>query len=194
MRFRPVAADALPELIARRVAALPGTVRVALDGPPATDPAGLAARLAEPLRVLGRPVEIVHAETFWRDRSLRLEYGREDVESYRHWLDTDALRREVLDAAPGGRFLPSLRDPASNRATRAERRPLRAGSVVVVCGAFVADLPFDLTVALTMSPAALRRHTPADRHWTLPAFAGYAPDADLVVKLDDPHHPAIAGG
>lgn len=164
---------------------------MAVDGPPATRPDELAGALVEPLRALGRPAEVVRAETFWRDRSLRLEFGREDVESYRQWLDTDALQREVLDAAREGWFLPSLRDPATNRSTRAPRRELVAGGVVIVCGAFVADLAFDLTVALTMSPAALRRRTAEAERWTLPAFEGYRPAADLVVKLDDPRHPAL---
>ena len=66
-----------------------------------------------------------------------------------------------------------------------------AGAVVIVCGAFLLDLPFDLGVALTMSPAALRRRTPENQHWTLPAFAGYSPAADVVVKLDDPRRPAV---
>ncbi|TAM89123.1 MAG: uridine kinase, partial [Jatrophihabitans sp.] len=64
-------------------------------------------------------------------------------------------------------------------------------SAVLVCGAFLADLPFDLTVALTMAPAALRRHTPEDQHWTLPAHGEYRPTADVLVKLDDPRHPAV---
>ena len=137
----------------------------------------------------------MRAETFWRDRSLRLEYGREDVESYRHWLDTDALRREVLDAAAGGWIVPALRDPLTDRSTREPRRHLAPGTAVVVCGAFLADpavrLPFELTVALTMSAAALRRPTDPAQRWTLPAFDGYAPVADVEVRLDDPRHPAL---
>ena len=182
------------ELIADRVAAVPGPARVGIDGPPATRPQDWAAALVEPLRLRARPAHVVRAETFWRDRSLRLEYGREDVQSYRHWLDTDTLRREVLDAARDGWFQPSLRDPATNRSTRAARRELSPSSVVLVCGAFLLALPFDVTVALTMSPAALRRHTPQEQHWTLPAFDGYRPPADVVVKLDDPLHPAARTG
>lgn len=194
MNVRPISPERLVELVVGRVAGLPGVVTVALDGPPATRPEGWAAALVEPLRLRGRPAQVVRAETFWRDRSLRLEFGREDVESYRHWLDTDTLRREVLDAARDGWFLPSLRDPETDRSTRAARRELTPTSVVLVCGAFLLGLPFDVTVALTMSPAALRRHTPEEQHWTLPAFDGYRPDADIVVKLDDPRHPAVRTG
>ena len=189
-----VSPERLRDLIADRIAAVPGVVRVAIDGPPATRPAEFAAELVEPLRLRGRPVATVHAETFWRDRSLRLEYGRQDAESYRHWLDTDALRREVLDAARDGWVLPSLRDPGTNRSTRAARRELTPSSVVLVCGAFLLDVPFDVSVALTMSPGALRRRTPEEQHWTLPAFDGYCPEADVIVKLDDPRRPAVRIG
>jgi hypothetical protein len=48
-----------------------------------------------------------------------------------------------------------------------------------------------------MTPAALRRRTdPADR-WTLPAYDRYADEvspagwADVVVRADDPDHPAV---
>lgn len=194
MRFSAVSPARLVELVVDRVEARPGIVRVSIDGPPATRPIELGAALVEPLRARGRPAEIVRAETFWRDRSLRYEFGREDVESYRHWLDTEALRREVLDAAADGRLLPSLRDPQTNRSTRAARRELAPSSVVLVCGAFLGDLPFDLTVALTMTPAAQRRRTPEAEHWTLPAFEGYRPDADVVVRMDDPRHPAVGAG
>ena len=65
--------------------------------------------------------------SFWRDASLRLEYGREDVESYRTWLDADALRREVLDAArERGEAAAVLRDPDTNRSTREAPVPVTA--------------------------------------------------------------------
>jgi len=81
----------------------------------------LASSLLQPLQVLGRPAIHVRADSFWRDASLRLEHGRNDVESLvSDWLDVAAMRRELLDPlGPGGdgRYLPSLRDPVSNRAT-----------------------------------------------------------------------------
>jgi hypothetical protein len=138
----------------------------------------------------------VHAESFWRDASLRLEYGRTDVDSYLNWLDAGALRREVLD--PEGWYLPSLRDPETNRATRADRIELPPNAVLVVSGAFLLGLglPFDRVVHLAMSPAARARRTPADQAWTLPAFDRYDDEvapaalADVVIKVDDPAHPA----
>jgi hypothetical protein len=49
-----------------------------------------------------------------------------------------------------------------------------------------------------MTPAALRRRTDPDDRWTLPAYDRYADEvspadwADLVVRSDDPDHPAIS--
>jgi hypothetical protein len=137
---------------------------------------------------------------FWRDASVRLEHGREDPDSYPDWLDADALRREVLDAAVRtGTFLPSLRDPATNRSTRAPAQPLAATGVLIVSGSLLLGhgLPFDLTVHLAVSSAARARRTAAADAWTLPAFDRYDRDiraadtADVVIRSDDPARPAI---
>lgn len=187
--------------MADRLAAVAGIVRVAVDGPPCADPDGFAAALVDPLRSRGRPAAHVLASSFWRDASLRLEAGREDVESYLSWLDAEALRREVLDAVvTSGQFLPSLRDPATNRSTRERPRPAEPGLVLLVSGQLLLRhrLPFDRTVHLTVSPAARGRRTPAEAAWTLPAFDAYDDDvrpaetADIAIKLDDPRHPAIS--
>ena len=51
-----------------------------------------------------------------------------------------------------------------------------------------------------MSSAARRRRTPADQAWTLPAFDRYDEEvgpaelADIVIKVDDPAHPALRTG
>jgi hypothetical protein len=71
--------------------------------------------------------------------------------------------------------------------------------VVVVSGSVLLGrgLPFDVAVHLALSPGALVRRTPPDQAWTLPALARYAAErdplgaADLVVRWDDPRHPAI---
>lgn len=201
--YRPVEPTALPGVLARLVAARdPGTVRLAVDGPDCARPHDFARAMAEPLRLLGRPFAHVRAETFWRDASVRLEYGREDVESFLTWLDAAALRREVLDPVVGsGWFLPSLRDPVSNRSTREPRRSAEPGTVLVVSGSLLLGLglPFDVTVHLAMSPAARARRTDPSLAWTLPAFDRYdaevSPDAsaDVVIRWDDPRHPAIRG-
>jgi hypothetical protein len=173
-------------------------VRVAVDGPPCAQPAALASSLADPLRAFGRPLVHIPAQGFWRDASLRFEYGREDVDAYLGWLDDGALRREVLT---GDDYLPSLRDPVSNRVTREPPRPLPENAVLVVSGAFLLGLglPFDAVVHLALSPAARARRTPAEDAWTLPAFERYDAQvsptelADVVVRVEDPRRPAVAG-
>lgn len=203
--WRPVAPDALAQGLAERLAAQPPdgvALRVALDGPDCAAPVAVAESLTAPLRALGHDVAVIPTRMFWRDASLRLEYGREDVTAYRSWLDAGALRREVLEPlGPGGsgRFLPSLRDPETNRSSREPYRSAVTGAVVIVAGEFLldADLPFDITIHLLLSPAARARRTPADRHWTLAAHDAYereadpAARADIVIKLEDPRHPAI---
>jgi hypothetical protein len=200
VNWTPIAPGELPVEVSAWLAATPGVVRVAIDGPPCTRPDEFGATLIEPLREAGRPAVQVRAESFWRDASLRLEFGREDVESYLTWLDAAAVRREVLEpAATVGRYLPSLRDPRTNRSTRESSRPLPPQAVLLVTGTFLFDrnLPFDRTVHLAMSAAARRRRTPPDEAWTLPAHDAYdatvhpVEAADLVVKLDDPLHPAL---
>ena len=173
-------------------------MRVGVDGPPAAGPGELAESLRVPLQVLGRPLVHVRSESFWRDASLRFEYGREDADAYLNWLDDGALRREVLS---GDTYLPSLRDPATNRSTRAQALPLPSGAVLVVSGPFLQGLglPFDHVVHLLMSPAARARRTDPAQAWTLPAFQRYDDEvypaelADAVIKLDDPRHPAARG-
>jgi hypothetical protein len=199
--WQPVTPTDLPVRLARWLATTPGLVRVALDAPPAAQPDTLATALVEALRALGRPAVHVRAAAFWRDASLRFEHGREDPDSYLQWLDADGLRREVLDAAAHGSYLPSLRDEATNRSTRAAPESLAGGAVLIVSGALLLGhgLPFDRTVHVRLSPAARRRRTAAEESWTLPAFDSYdasvrpTKNADVVVKWDDPRHPAVRG-
>ena len=198
--------EAVPSTPAGVVAAVvalvsdqPGRVRLAVDGATAADPHRLAAGIVEALA----PRRAVHvrADRFWRPASLRLEYGREDEDSWLDgWLDEDALRREVLHDFPRtGRVLPELRDPVTDRSLRAAVVELPEDGVVVVSGSVLLGrwLPFDVAVHLRLSPAALARRTPDDESWTLPALERYAAErgpevlADLVVRCDDPRHPAL---
>lgn len=194
--------DAIADRLAGLIAATEGTVRVAVDGAAAAGPHVLAESLIEPLRVRGRPVAHVRAEYFWRDASLRFEYGKHDADELLSWLDAAALRREVLDrAVTAGSYLPSLRHPVSNRATRAKTQPVPEGTVIVVSGSLLLGLglPFDLVVHLALSAAALARRTSPDGAWTLPAFERYDREvdptrqADVVVRLDDAKRPAVIG-
>ncbi|WP_375481739.1 uridine kinase [uncultured Jatrophihabitans sp.] len=200
--YVPLARDAVVDRLADRFTASPGALRVALDGDPSTEPGAWGDELVAALRVRGRPGVHVRAETFWRDASLRLEYGHQDLESYRAWLDTVALRREVLDPlVTSGSYLPSLRDPATNRSTREPARDAEPGTVLVVSGSLLLGhgLPFDQVVHLTASPAARARRTPEQDAWTLAAYVDYDDEvqpiatADVVVKVEDPARPAVRG-
>ena len=204
MKVRPISFDVLVEQLADRIADLgPSRLRVLVDAAPAAHPEALADALVDPLKLRGRSVLRVSAKDFLRPASLRFERGRTDPDSYfDDWLDVYGLAREVLDpAAPdgAGAVLPSLWNAATDRASRASYVDVPASGIVLLDGALLLGrwLPFELTVHLDMSPAALKRRTPADDHWTLPAFDRYraevepATAADVVVKMDDPNHPAL---
>lgn len=208
MRATPTAWPAVVDLLVDRLTTgpaglLPHPVRVAVDGADAARPGDLADALVAPLRERGRPVLRVPAAGFLRAASLRLERGRTDPDAYfSDWLDADALGREVLDpAGPGGsrRVLPSLRDPVTDRATRAAYVDLDPATVVVVDGPLLLgrELPFDLVVHLAMGPGALARRTDDAGRWTLPALARYDEEvdplavADVAVRVDDPRRPAL---
>ncbi|HEY0357742.1 MAG TPA: uridine kinase [Mycobacteriales bacterium] len=204
---RPVAPTALPELLADLCASAlrtgPGRLRAVVDGPPATDPGALADATARLLRAQGHPVARVSAHDFLRAASLRLEHGRHDPDAHLDdRLDLAALRREVLDPwGPdgSGRYLPTFWDAARDRATRAGYLDAPDRGVLLCDGDLLLGrgLPFDLTVHLRLSAAALGRRTPEEDRWTLPAYERYTrehfPDAeaDVVVRWDDPRHPAV---
>jgi hypothetical protein len=203
MRVRPVSFDVLVEELADRIGKEPGRVRVALDGAPAAEPDVLADALADPLRVRGRPAVRIATDDFLRPASVRLEFGRTNPDTfYAGWTDEAALRREVLEpAAPGGsgRIITRFWDARRDRATREPYSELADDAVLLVSGPLLlgAGLPFEVTVHLEMSAAALERRTPPEARWTLPAYARYAGEvgpasfADVVVRVDDPRHPAL---
>jgi hypothetical protein len=197
VRFSPVSYATFVDQLVERLAAMPGRLRMAVDGAPAADPGGLADALVDPLRVLGRPVVRVRARDFMRPASLRFEHGRTDPDArYEDWLDEGGLRREALT---GDRVLPTLWNADSDRATRADYVELSPSGIVVVDGELLLGrgLPFDLAVHLWLSPAALARRTPTSDAWSLPAFARYEEEvhplatADITVRVDDPKHPAL---
>ncbi|GCD46616.1 uridine kinase [Streptomyces paromomycinus] len=210
MRLEAITWDRLTDALAERIGATAPAdggpwLRVAVDGAPAARPADAAGRLAEALRLRGRPVHVVAADGFLRPASLRLEYGKEDPDAYYDtWFDRQALWREVftpLDPGGTGRVLPDLWDPRTDRATRSPYAELPPGGVLLLHGPLLFGhwFPFDLSVHLKLSSAALGRRTPQDERWTLPAFARYEDEvrpeeaADVVVKADDPDRPAWNG-
>jgi hypothetical protein len=205
VRVRPVSRDILTEELADLLASREpdSYLRVAIDGPPAADPDRIADGLVDPLRVRGRPAIRIRTADFLRPASLRLEFGRENPDSfYAGWFDEAGLAREVLEpAAPGGsgRVLTRLWNAGTDRAAREPYRDLPAGAVLLVSGPLLlgGGLAFDVAIHLELSPAALiRRASPEDR-WTLPAYERYAEEvcpaafADVVVRLDDPRRPAV---
>lgn len=183
----------------------PSWLRVGIDGAPAARTGVLAAHLADELTVRGRPALAVAAGGFLRPASLRFEFGRQDVDAYLGgWYDTAALWREVFgptDPGGTGRVLPDLWDPRTDRATRSPYTELPPGGVVIVHGPLLLGhwFPFDLSVHIGLSPGALARRTEEADRWTLPAFARYeaetdpASAADVLVRADDPRHPAWSG-
>lgn len=204
MPVRPISPDALVDELAERIVVGSNRwIRVAVDGADAAEPGALADAVAGAVRVRGRPVMRVRAEDHLRPASLRYERGRDDPEGfYDDWLDEAGLRREVLDPLGPrgtGRVRARRYDPRADRATRDEFAAVPVGGVLLLSGALLLGrgLPLDLTVHLHLSPAALARRTPAALAWTLPAYARYTEEvdptavADLVVRLDDPRHPAI---
>ncbi len=86
-----------------------------------------------------------------------------------------------------------------DRASRTGFLQLTPGAVIILSGPLLLGrgLPLDLTVHLDLSPGALARRTSPELAWALPAYARYAAEvdpvalADLVVRMDDPRHPAI---
>lgn len=177
-------------------------LRIGVDGAPAARPGELAERVGDALRLRGREAAVVGTGGFLRPASLRFEYGRHDPDTYYNgWFDTGALWREVfgpLEAGGTGRVLPDLWDPRTDRATRSAHVVLPPGGVLLLHGPFLLGqwFPFDLSVHLRLSPAALERRTDESERWTLPAYARYEEEtgpgdaADVLVRADDPRHPA----
>jgi hypothetical protein len=212
VQVRPVTTEVLVEELSERIAswprgrsvqAPPGWVRVAIDGPDAARPDELADALVAPLRTRGRPAVRVRAADHQRPASLRLERGREDPDSfYDDWLDTEGLAREVLtplDPGGSGRIRSVRFDVSADRASRTPFTTVAPGAVLILSGPLLLGrgLPLDISVHIVLSPAALARRTATQWRWTLPAFARYEEEvdpaswADVVVRADDPRHPAI---
>ncbi|CAM5686029.1 Uridine kinase OS=Streptomyces fumanus OX=67302 GN=GCM10018772_65790 PE=4 SV=1 [Streptomyces fumanus] len=101
-------------------------------------PGDLAERVAETLRVLGRPSLVVGTAGFLRPASVRLQYGHQDLDAYYDgWYDTGALWREVfgpLEPGGDGRVLPDLWDPVTDRATRSPYTTLPPGGFLLLHG------------------------------------------------------------
>lgn len=203
MPVRPISVDSLVAELAVRVLGFDARVRIAIDGAPALDPGALAGALVEELRNHGRFALHVSMGDYLLPASQRFELGRTSPYGfYEGWRDLAGLRREVLDpggADGSGRVLPSLWRTDIDRSARASYVDVPPSGAVIVSGELLlgAGLPFELEVHLDASEAALSRRTPADQAWTLPAFERYRDEvnpaalADVVVRMEDPRHPAL---
>lgn len=200
--FRPTGPR---EFADRWAASLPAGARVGVDGAVEADTTWYAAHLADALRAQHRPVLLTGWRGFWRPRSLRYEFGRDDPDAYRDgWLDVPGLYREVLDplGGPGGRrWVPSLYDPDTDRASRAPREAVPDDAVLVLAGSFLLGdtvrWGFDAVLHLVTSEAAVRRRVPAeDVDRVLGGWRRYLaqdePEASAtaVLRCEDPRHPA----
>jgi hypothetical protein len=198
-----VSFESLIDELTSRLLSWSSRCRVAVDGAVALSPTRYGGALVDRLHADGRFAQHVSIQDYLRPASQRFEFGRTNPESfYQNWRDERALQREVLDpAAAGGtgRILPALWRTDIDRSARASYVELPGDGVVVVSGQFLlgGGLPFDVTVHLECSPAALARRTPPPEQWTLPAYARYADEvrpagfADVVIRLEDPRRPAI---
>ncbi|MFD6159392.1 hypothetical protein ACFWF7_28630 [Nocardia sp. NPDC060256] len=196
-QFVPITQDVLIERLVERLRALPGHRVIAIDGADAARPVDLADRVAAALRDTGRPANVVSLHDYVRPASLRVEFGRDDISYRTAWFDYDALRREVIDALhTDGRWLPALWDEATDRSARAAIRPAPADTVLLIAGPMLLDhyLQFDLTVRLDMSAQALRRTTPPEDHWTIPALVDNHENnttPTFFARWDHPDRPAL---
>jgi hypothetical protein len=208
VRIRPVTPARLADELAGRIVSTRygGWLRVGFDGADSAGPGALADALVDPLRVLGRPAVRVDLRDFLRPASVRLELGRTNPDAfYERWYDLAALSREVLGPlAPdgSGRIVTTFWNPDTDRSDRPSYVDVPAGGVLLLSGPLLqgAGLDLDLVVHCAQSAAALARRTGEELHWTLPAFDRYRAEvdpeslADVVVRVDDPTHPALVEG
>jgi hypothetical protein len=195
MRVRPISREGLVDLITSAIK--PDTFNVAIDGAPPARPDELAEAVVTIMREQGREAVHVRSIDYLRPASLRFELGRTNPESYyEHWVDLSALGREALNRS--GRVLPTFWNPETDRATRAG---YENADLVVLSGQLLlgAGLDLDLSIHLGMSMLVLGRRIPEELAWALPAFERYdaevspASFADIVVRMNDPEHPAVQG-
>lgn len=177
--------------------------RIGLDGLAECGSDTLAEEIAAELSIIGRPTVRVSTAWWWRPAALRLEHGREDVESLLSgWVDVGALRREVLNplgpVGTGG-HLTRLRDPGTDRSIRQSRAGAADSTVLLASGPFLLthELPWEGVIHLQVSPATVARALPPERRWWVGGYLRYLNEfqpsvtADVVVSYDHPATPAV---
>ena len=197
-RFTPTTPDGLTELLTRSLRPLDGHRVVGVDGADAARPSEFARRAADRVRADGRAADTVSLHDFVRPASLRMEFGRDEIAYRTGWFDYSALQREVLDSIHhAGIWLPALWDEAADRSARIHRRTALPATVLFVAGPMLLGrgLPFDRTIRLDLSAAALTRGTPAEQAWTVPALLAHdrehSETPDHFVRWDHPDRPAL---
>ena len=205
VHFPPATPERLVESIARWIDhRSPERSVVGFDGPEEIGTAALADDVAARLIAVGRPAARVSTRWWWRPASLRLEFGREEIDTLLGgWVDSAALGREVIAPLRAGasRVVARLRDPGTDRSLREQSEAVPSNAVVLLDGPFLAtlELTIDAMLHLKVSDAALARRLPPERQWWVPGFDRYRreyhPDdrADVVVSYDHPNAPAMAG-
>jgi len=204
VRFEPVTPARLATDLAHWIDRLDiARPRIGVDGPADVGAADLADAIAGELPALGRLAVRVSTDWWWRPASLRLEFGKTDVDTLLGgWVDNDALRRELLDPfGPGGTgsILRRLRDPVTDRSVREHRLQAGERDVLLLDGPFLraGGLPLDAVVHIQVSSNTLSRSLPPERQWWLSAFDRYLIEdrpverAAAVVAYDHPAAPAI---
>ena len=166
----------------------------------------LSDAVATQLAERGRAAVRVRAADFLARRSVRLEHGARDVDTaYERWVDWVALLREVLEPlvdADAPRWLPRLRDAATDRPAREPTRRTVPGAVAVVDGPYLLRWELsgalDVVAHLDVSPGALDRRLGGDPGDPRPgAWQRYLAEcdptsrADVVVRYDHPDRPAV---
>lgn len=212
--MRPLTPQGLATLAVERVAPLLApardagvTVRLGVDGAVDAETDAVAAAVAEAAINRGVGVLRVRAADFLHRRSVRLEWGGQDVDAaFDRWVDWASLKREVLDplADPAAMtWLARLRDPGTDRSARESVRRAAPGALLVVDGPYLLRWELggalDVAVHLVTSPAALARRFPEEGDPRPGAWARYrdecdpAARADLVLRHDHPARPALLG-
>ena len=205
VRFTPLSPDRLVTELVDWIERLPHhRPRIVVDGFEETGATWLADALSEMLGSRGRPVARVSTTWWWRAASLRLEYGREDLDMLLGgWLDAASLRRELLDPLAddgSGVYLDRLRDPDTDRSIRKKRFRALAGTVLIVDSPFAVawGVKADGLVHLQVSPATAARRLPDERQWWVEGYRRYLEEdrpgdaADVIVAYDHPASPALA--
>lgn len=205
VRFTPLTPSRLARELARWIDSLTlDHPVVGFDGAGEIGAGDLADAVAGELLTLGRVSIRASTPWWWRPASLRLEYGRTDIDMLlAGWVDVKSLRRELLDPlGPGGsgQYLRRLRDPVTDRSVREPRRAVADRAVLLLDGPFLqaTGIPLDGLVYLQVTPGTLARALPPDRQWWVDALRSYLEQdrpgdaATAVVAYDHPAAPAIA--